>query len=126
MSSIPADLKYTDDHEWVRTESDGRLTVGITDHAQHVLGHFVLLDLPAVGKRVAAGDAVGMVESVVTATEIYTPASGEVVEINSDAVDAPEEVNSDPYGVWLFRIKLNGGVLADNLLDAAAYKKLVS
>ncbi|MEU6585983.1 glycine cleavage system protein GcvH [Nocardia sp. NPDC046763] len=125
MSSIPADLEYTDDHEWVRTESDGRLTVGLTDYAQNQLGDIMLLELPTVGKRVKAGEGVGMVESVKVATEIYTPFTGEIVEINTDAADVPEDVNSDPYGTWLFRIKLAAGASSDGLLDAAAYQKLV-
>ncbi|AYZ66897.1 glycine cleavage system protein GcvH [Burkholderia ubonensis] len=125
MSNVPADLKYTDEHEWIRTEADGTLTIGITDHAQSTLGDIVFLELPQVGKQVKAGDAVGVVESVKAASDIYSPVSGEVVAINADAVDTPEEVNSDAYGVWLFKIKLADGASTDNLLDAAAYAKLV-
>ncbi|KVS33476.1 MULTISPECIES: glycine cleavage system protein GcvH [Burkholderia] len=125
MSNVPADLKYTDEHEWIRTEADGTLTVGITDHAQNTLGDIVFLELPAVGKQVKAGDAIGVVESVKAASDIYSPVSGEVVAINADAVDTPEEVNSDAYDTWLFKIKLAAGASTDGLLDAAAYSKLI-
>ncbi|GED90737.1 glycine cleavage system protein GcvH [Streptomyces sp. 6-11-2] len=125
MSIVPADLKYTDEHEWIHAEADGTLAIGITDHAQNALGDIVFLELPKVGKQVKAGDAVGVVESVKAATDIYSPVTGEVVAINTDAADAPEEVNSDPYGTWLFKIKLADGATTDNLLDAAAYEKLI-
>ena len=125
MSNVPADLKYTDEHEWIRTEADGTLTVGITDHAQSTLGDIVFLELPEVGKSVNAGDAVGVVESVKAASDIYSPVSGEVVAINEAATDAPEEVNGDAYGVWLFKIKLADGASTDKLIDADAYSKLI-
>ncbi|PXX21806.1 MULTISPECIES: glycine cleavage system protein GcvH [Burkholderia] len=125
MSNVPADLKYTEEHEWIRTEADGTLTVGITDHAQSTLGDIVFLELPAVGKQVKEGDAVGVVESVKAASDIYSPASGEVVAVNTKAADAPEEVNSDAYGVWLFKIKLAADASTDKLIDAAAYTKLI-
>ena len=125
MSNVPADLKYTDEHEWIRTEADGTLTVGITDHAQSTLGDIVFLELPAVGKSVKEGDAVGVVESVKAASDIYSPVSGEIVAINEEAVDTPEEVNSDAYGVWLFKIKLADGASTDKLIDADAYSKLI-
>ncbi|ENH6342999.1 glycine cleavage system protein GcvH, partial [Burkholderia vietnamiensis] len=124
MSNVPADLKYTDEHEWVRTEADGTLTVGITDHAQSTLGDIVFLELPQVGKSVNAGDAVGVVESVKAASDIYSPVSGEVVAINEEATDSPEGVNGDAYGVWLFKLKLADGASTDKLIDAAAYSKL--
>jgi glycine cleavage system H protein len=125
MSNVPADLKYTDEHEWIRTEADGTLTVGITDHAQSTLGDIVFLELPQVGKSVSAGDAVGVVESVKAASDIYSPVSGEIVAINEAAADSPEEVNSDAYGVWLFKIKLADGASTDKLIDADAYSKLI-
>ncbi|KVE09220.1 glycine cleavage system protein GcvH [Burkholderia anthina] len=125
MSNVPADLKYTDQHEWIRTEADGTLTVGITDHAQSTLGDIVFLELPEVGKSVSAGDAVGVVESVKAASDIYSPVSGEIVAINEAATDAPEEVNGDAYGVWLFKIKLAAGASTDKLIDADAYSKLI-
>ncbi|MFD7901872.1 glycine cleavage system protein GcvH [Kitasatospora sp. NPDC059722] len=125
MSNVPAELKYTDEHEWVRTEADGTLTIGITDHAQSTLGDIVFLEMPPVGKQVKAGDAIGVVESVKAASDFYSPVSGEVVAVNADAVDTPEEVNADPYDVWLFRIKLAKDATTNGLLDAAAYAKLV-
>lgn len=95
MSNVPAELKYTDEHEWIRTEADGTLTIGITDHAQTTLGDIVFLELPKVGSQVKAGDAVGVVESVKAASDIYSPVTGEVIAINTDVADAPEEVNGD-------------------------------
>ncbi|MFJ8471296.1 glycine cleavage system protein GcvH [Kitasatospora sp. NPDC094011] len=125
MSDIPKDLKYTEEHEWVRKEADGTFTVGITDHAQKTLGDIVFLELPKAGKKVQAGEAVGIVESVKAASDLYTPLTGEVVENNQEAEENPEDVNGDPYGVWLFRIKLAKGETTDNLLDAAGYKKIL-
>ncbi|MBN3828661.1 glycine cleavage system protein GcvH [Burkholderia sp. Ac-20384] len=125
MSNVPADLKYTDEHEWIRTEADGTLTVGITDHAQSTLGDIVFLELPQAGKQVKAGDAIGVVESVKAASDIYSPVSGEIIAFNQDAADTPEDVNGDPYEAWLFKIKLAAGANTDNLLSADAYKKLI-
>ncbi|AJW97077.1 glycine cleavage system protein GcvH [Burkholderia gladioli] len=125
MSNVPADLKYTDEHEWIRTEADGTLTVGITDHAQSTLGDIVFLELPEAGKQVKAGDPIGVVESVKAASDIYAPVSGEIIAANSDATDEPESVNEDAYDAWLFRIKLAPGANTNDLLDAAAYSKLI-
>ncbi|MEV7283084.1 glycine cleavage system protein GcvH [Streptomyces sp. NPDC093252] len=125
MPYIPDHLKYTDEHEWVRTEADGTMSVGITDHAQNTLGDIVFLELPRVGTQVRAGDAIGIVESVKAASDLYSPLTGEVTEVNADALDTPEEVNSDPYDSWLFKIKPARGASTGDLLDAAAYKKLV-
>jgi glycine cleavage system H protein len=125
MSNVPDNLKYTDEHEWIRTEADGTLTIGITDHAQNTLGDIVFLELPKVGTQVKAGDAIGVVESVKAASDIYSPVTGEVIAINQDAVDTPEDVNGDPYDAWLFKIKLAAGADTKSLLDAAAYKKLI-
>ncbi|KAG8151411.1 glycine cleavage system protein GcvH [Burkholderia catarinensis] len=125
MSNVPAELKYTEEHEWIRTDADGTLTVGITDHAQNTLGDIVFLELPEVGKTVSAGDAVGVVESVKAASDIYSPVSGEIVAINQDAVDTPDSINSDAYASWLFKIKLAAGASTDKLIDAAAYTKLI-
>ncbi|MBI0326738.1 glycine cleavage system protein GcvH [Burkholderia plantarii] len=125
MSNVPADLKYTDEHEWIRTEADGTLTIGITDHAQTTLGDIVFLELPQVGKQVNAGDPVGVVESVKAASDIYAPVSGEIIAINDDAVDTPESVNEDAYDAWLFKVKLAPGSNTSALLDADAYKKLI-
>ncbi|MGS0892766.1 glycine cleavage system protein GcvH [Burkholderia stagnalis] len=125
MSNVPADLKYTDEHEWIRTEADGTLTVGITDHAQSTLGDIVFLELPEVGKQVKAGDAIGVVESVKAASDIYSPVTGEVVAVNADVADTPDAVNGDAYSAWLFKIKLAADASTDSLLDAAAYGKLI-
>jgi glycine cleavage system H protein len=125
MSNVPADLKYTDEHEWIRTEADGTLTIGITDHAQTTLGDIVFLELPQVGAKMEEGRAVGVVESVKAASDIYAPVSGDVVAFNQDAIDTPEDVNGDPYGTWLFKIKLAAGANTDKLLSADAYQKLI-
>ncbi|PMS22606.1 glycine cleavage system protein H [Trinickia dabaoshanensis] len=125
MSNVPADLKYTDEHEWIKVEGDGTVTVGITDHAQSTLGDIVFLELPQVGKDIKAGDAVGVVESVKAASDIYAPVAGEIVAVNEEAADSPEEVNSDAYGCWLFKVKLADASAVDGLLDAAAYEKLI-
>src|SRR5215813_5736580 len=103
--SIPADLKYTESHEWVRTESDGTLTVGITDHAQESLGDLDFLDLPKVGRKASAGEAVAEVASVKAASDIYAPVAGEVIAVNTPVVDAPETVNADAYANWLYKLK---------------------
>lgn len=121
MSNIPADLKYAASHEWVRQEADGTLTVGITDHAQEALGDVVFLELPEAGRRLAAGESCAVIESVKAASDIYAPVAGEVLATNSAAVDAPESINGDPYGTWLFKLKpTDAGDLA-GLLDAAGY-----
>jgi len=123
--NTPANLKYAASHEWARTEADGTVTIGITDHAQEALGDIVFLELPAVGRVVKAGEECAVVESVKAASDIYSPVSGEVVDINQPAIDAPESVNADAYATWLFRIKpANAAELATELgglLDAAAY-----
>lgn len=123
--TTPANLKYAASHEWARTEADGTVTIGITDHAQEALGDIVFLELPAVGRVVKAGEECAVVESVKAASDIYSPVSGEVVDINQAAIDAPESVNADAYATWLFRIKpANAAELATQLgglLDAAAY-----
>ncbi|SAL02009.1 glycine cleavage system protein GcvH [Caballeronia ptereochthonis] len=123
--SIPADLKYTESHEWVRTESDGTLTVGITDHAQEALGDIVFVELPAAGKAVAAGDAIAVIESVKAASDIYAPVSGEIVEANDALSSAPDQVNGAPYESWLFKIKPSGDAGLDKLLDAEGYGKSI-
>ncbi|MEU4038906.1 glycine cleavage system protein GcvH [Streptomyces collinus] len=125
MSNIPAELKYTDEHEWVHAEADGALTVGITDHAQKNLGDIVFFELPKVGRKVKAGEPVGVVESVKAASDLYSPVTGEIIAVNTDASAEPEEVNSDPYGTWLFRIKPAAGAATDQLMDAAAYADLI-
>ncbi|MFG2296372.1 glycine cleavage system protein GcvH [Streptomyces sp. NPDC048603] len=126
MPNIPTELKYTDDHEWVRTEADGTMTVGITDHAQSKLGDIVFLELPPVGRKVEGGDAIGVVESVKAASDIFSPLSGEIIAVNADAVETPEEVNDNAYDTWLFKIKPAAGAPSGNgLLSAAAYAELV-
>lgn len=126
MSNVPASLKYTPSHEWIRVEADGTLTVGITDHAQAALGDVVFIELPEAGRTLAAGDACAVIESVKAASDIYAPVDGEVVEANADAAGAPESVNSDPYSTWLFRIKPAQAGDVDALLDAAAYEALIA
>jgi len=121
MSNIPADLKYTQSHEWIRVEADGTLTIGVTDHAQEALGDVVFLELPEAGRKVAAGDACAVIESVKAASDIYAPVAGEIVANNQDAVDAPESVNADAYATWLFKIKPANAVDVAALMDAAAY-----
>ena len=120
-----ANLKYAASHEWARTEADGSVTIGITDHAQEALGDIVFLELPAVGRVVKAGEECAVVESVKAASDIYSPVSGEVVDVNQPAVDAPEAVNADAYATWLFRIKPADAAACakelGGLLDADAY-----
>lgn len=119
--NVPANLKYTKSHEWVRAEADGTITVGITEHAQDLLGDLVFIDLPEVGKEFAAEQEAVVVESVKAAADVYAPVSGTVTEVNSAVADAPESVNQDAYAAWLFKMKpANIGDL-DALLDAAAY-----
>lgn len=122
MSQIPAELKYVASHEWIRYEGNGVVTVGITDHAQALLGDVVYVELPEVGSHLAEGDGAGVVESVKAASDVYSPLAGEVLEINQALVDAPETANSDPYGAaWFFKLKLNNPADLDTLLDAQAY-----
>jgi len=121
----PANLKYAASHEWAKQEADGSVTIGITDHAQEALGDIVFLELPAIGRVVKAGEECAVVESVKAASDIYSPVSGEVVDINQAAADAPESVNADAYATWLFRIKPADAAKCaaelGGLLDAAAY-----
>jgi glycine cleavage system H protein len=119
--NVPANLRYTASHEWVRTEADGTLTVGITDHAQAALGDLVYIELPAVGRTLAAGDACAVVESVKAASDVYAPVAGEVAAVNDALVGAPEGVNEDAYTAWLFKLKPAIAGAAAALLDAAAY-----
>jgi glycine cleavage system H protein len=123
--STPDDLKYTTTHQWVRKEADGTASVGITFHAQEQLGDVVYVQLPAVGRRVARGEACALVESVKAASDIPAPLSGEIVAINPALADAPEQLNRDPYGAWLFRIRRGDAAELGALLDAAAYREAV-
>lgn len=123
--SIPADLKYTPSHEWVRVEADGTLTVGITHHAQDLLGDMVFIENPAAGRTVAKGEECAVVESVKAASDVYAPVAGEVIAANGDVEASPESVNKDAYSAWMFKMKpASAGDVAE-LLDAAAYQKLV-
>jgi glycine cleavage system H protein len=122
MSKIPAELLYRETHEWVRYDDDGTATVGISDHAQEQLGDMVFIELPEPGMNYEQGDACAVVESVKAASDIYAPLSGKVTESNSALEDAPELVNTDPYGDgWLFRMRLANTAELDDLLDAAGY-----
>lgn len=125
MSKIPEDLRYTKDHEWAKVEGN-RARVGITDHAQSELTDVVYVEFPPVGKTVAQGDVLGTVESVKAVSEIFSPLSGKVVEVNKVLDDSPEQVNKDPYGAgWMVLLEMSGPSETSRLLDAAAYKKLV-
>lgn len=123
--SIPANLKYTDSHEWARTEADGTVTVGITHHAQDLLGDLVFVENPALGRKLKKGEECGVVESVKAASDIYAPISGEVVAVNGDLGTAPERINESAYDAWMFRLKPSNPAELEALLDAAGYQKLV-
>lgn len=126
MSNVPAELKYSKEHEWLRKEADGTYVVGITEHAQELLGDIVFVDLPDVGSTYAAGDDCAVVESVKAASDIYAPISGEIVAVNDALNDAPEQVNSEPYGEgWIFKIKASDEAEVATLLDATAYAALL-
>jgi len=117
--SIPADLKYTKSHEWVRQEADGTVSVGITHHAQDLLGDMVFVENPTVGRTLAAGEECAVVESVKAASDVYAPVAGEVVAVNEAVEASPETLNQDPYGAWMFKLKPSGDLAG--LMDAAAY-----
>ena len=119
--NIPADLKYTESHEWVRLELDGSVTVGITEYAQDALGDIVFVELPTVGKSYTAGDDAAVVESVKAASDIYAPVSGSVVAVNDAVAASPESINSDAYANWLFKLKPSDASAIDSLLDADSY-----
>ena len=121
MSEVPSDLKFLSSHEWVLVE-DGVATIGVSDHAQELLGDLVYVELPEAGTTVAAGDSVGVIESVKAASDTYAPISGEIIEINGDLEDGPERINLDPYGDgWMYKIAIEDPEELENLLDAAAY-----
>ncbi len=124
MSQTPGNLKYAKTHEWARLEDDGTITVGISDHAQELLGDLVFMELPEAGTSVSAGKECAVVESVKAASDVYAPVSGEITETNAALADSPEIVNSDPYGEgWLFRIKPSDAGELDLMLDAKAYEQ---
>lgn len=122
--TTPDDLKYTSSHEWVRQEADGTVTIGITFHAQEMLGDVVFVENPAVGRKLKQGEECGVIESVKAAADIYAPLSGEVIAANTELSDAPEKVNQDPYAAWMFRIRPDDPAAIAALLDAPAYQKI--
>jgi len=123
--SIPTELKYTDTHEWVRKESDGLISVGITHHAQDLLGDLVYVENPEIGRNLKKGEECGVVESVKAASDIYAPVSGEVVAVNEELADAPEKINESAYDAWMFRLRPDKPEEIERLLDASGYGKLV-
>ncbi len=126
MRQEPSELRYTKDHEWVRDNGDGTVTVGITDHAQEALGDLVFVEVPETGQLVAAGEACAVVESVKAASDIYSPLAGTVAEVNGTLADAPERINEDPYGEgWIFRIALADATAIGGLLEADAYARFL-
>ncbi|MDD3884448.1 MAG: glycine cleavage system protein GcvH [Gallionella sp.] len=120
--SNPTNLKYTASHEWVKTEADGTITVGITQHAQELLGDMVFVEAPAVGRALSAKEECAVVESVKAAADVYAPVAGEVVAANADLDSAPENINSDPYGAWIFRMKPENAADVAALMNADAYQ----
>jgi len=126
MSSYPADLRYTKSHEWLRTLPDGTIEIGITDHAQQALGDLVFVEVPEAGRRLVAGDACAVVESVKAASDVYSPIAGEVTSGNPKLAAEPELINRDPYGEgWIMRLKPAGGA-ASETLDAKAYEAVAA
>ena len=127
MSNVPQELRYTRSHEWVLAGDDGQVTVGITDHAQELLGDMVFIELPEMDAKLAAGDECTVVESVKAASDVYAPVDGTVVAVNEKLVDAPELINEDPYGEgWMFRLQIDDSSQLDSLLDASAYEVVES
>lgn len=120
--SIPTDLRYTKTHEWARLEADGSIAVGITDHAQDLLGDMVFIENPALGRQLEAGEECAVVESVKAASDVYAPIAGTVAAVNDKVESAPEAINKDPYGAWMFKLKPARAGDLDGLLDAAAYQ----
>ena len=127
MSNVPADLKYTKTHEWVRAMDDGTVTVGITDHAQDQLGDMVYVEPPEVGRALAENESCAVVESVKAASDIYSPVAGQVVEVNRALADGPELLNKDPYGAgWILRLRPDNAAALGALLDARAYQAFIA
>ncbi len=127
MSHIPADLKYVASHEWVRLEADGSLTIGITDHAQAALGDLVFVETPQAGRTLKAGESCAVVESVKAASDVYAPVAGTVIAANPALTDAPELLNSDPYGeAWLWKLQPADAAELDTLLSADGYAKVLA
>jgi glycine cleavage system H protein len=123
--SNPTNLKYTASHEWVKIEADGTVSIGITQHAQELLGDMVFVEAPAVGRHLKAKEECAVVESVKAAADVYAPVSGTVTEVNGDLDSSPENINSDPYGAWMFKMKPDNAADVDALLDAAGYQAVV-
>jgi len=123
--SNPDNLKYTASHEWVKTETDGTITVGITDHAQELLGDMVFVEAPTAGRKLKAKEECAVVESVKAAADVYAPVSGTVTAANSELDGTPETINSDPYGAWIFKMKPDNAADVAALLDAAGYQAVV-
>lgn len=127
MSDIPAELRYSKAHEWVRALPDGSLEIGITDHAQAALGDLVFVEVPEAGRQLSAGDACAVVESVKAASDVYAPVGGEVLAGNESLATHPELVNQDPYGQgWILRLRPDGDADSAELMDAAAYAELIA
>jgi glycine cleavage system H protein len=122
--TTPANLKYTKSHEWVKQEADGTVTVGITHHAQELLGDLVFVETPAVGRKLKQGEECAVVESVKAAADVFAPVSGEVVAANAELADAPEKINQDAYTAWMFKLKPSATGELAVLLDAAAYQAI--
>jgi len=124
MSEIPTELRYTQSHEWVRQEDDGTVTIGISDHAQELLGDLVFVELPEVGSDMSAGEACCVVESVKAASDVYLPISGEILEVNEALIDAPEMINDSPFDDgWLFKVQPTAEQEMENLMDSDAYQE---
>ncbi len=123
--SVPTNLKYSKSHEWVRPEADGTVTVGITHHAQELLGDMVFVELPEVGRKLKQKEECAVAESVKAAADVYSPISGEVIVVNSPLADEPGKINEDAFSAWLFKLKPSNASELDGLLDAAAYTELV-
>ena len=123
--NVPTNLKYAKSHEWVRSEADGTVTIGITEHAQELLGDLVFVDLPELGAELTAGQEAAVVESVKAASDVYAPLSGVVLEVNTAVADAPESVNADAMGTWFFRIDPTDPAQLDELMDEAAYRAMI-
>ena len=127
MSNVPEELRYTKSHEWIRVDEDGNITVGITDHAQEQMGDLVYVELPDIGRTVGDGEELAVIESVKAASDVYSPLAGEVAEVNEALSDAPELVNSDPYGDgWLFKLTPNDSSDLDDMMDADEYTELAA
>ncbi len=126
MSELPGDLRYTSDHEWLRQEEDGSVTVGITDHAQSALGDLVYVELPEAGQELEAGGEMAVVESVKAASDVYAPVAGSVLDVNADLADDPEKINADPYGDgWIVRLQPSGSIDSTDTMDPRAYQALL-